>query len=66
MLQIAKSVGKKWWSCIGEIFVAVSADFGALYCTNGASCKAAILPPYRTAKYLQDIYIIDQDMESQT
>jgi len=29
-----------------NIFV-VSADFVALYCTNGASCKAAILPPYR-------------------
>ena len=50
----------------------VSADFVAPYCTNGASCKAAILfliehsDLIRTAKYIHDIYIIDEDMESQT
>ena len=47
VLQIAKWVGKNILVVYWRNIFAVSADFGAPYCTNGASCIAAILPPYR-------------------
>ena len=72
MLQIAKSVRKKFWSCIGEIFL----QFLPILAPRTVRTVLAVrlqfhpfiehLDLIRIAKYLQDISIIDEDIESQT
>ena len=71
-LQIAKSVRKKFWSCIREIFL----QFLPILAPPTVRTVLAVrlefhiltehLDLIRKAKYLQDISIIDEDMESQT
>ena len=72
MLQIAKSVGKKFWSRIGEIFL----QFLTILAPPTVRTVLAVrlqfhlliehLDLIRISEYLQDISIIDEDIESQT
>ena len=64
--------GKKFWSCIGEIFL----QFLPILAPPTVRTVLAVrlqfqlliehLDLIRTAKYLQDSSVIDEDMESQT
>ena len=70
--KIAKSVGKKFWSCIGEIFLQFLSTLAPPTVRKVLAVRLQFhlliehLDLILTNKYLQDISIIGEDMKFQT